>query len=60
VDGLIKTLRDQDEDVRMQAAWAIGAIGDRRASDALAAALKDASPKVRRQAAWALGAMGRR
>jgi HEAT repeat protein len=59
VDGLIKALRDQDERVRMQAAWALGSIGDRRASDALAATLKDASPRVRRQAAWALGSIGR-
>ena len=43
----------------MQSAWALGAIGDRRASDALALMLKDASPRVRRQAAWALGAIGR-
>jgi len=60
VDGLIKALKDQDETVRSQAAWALGAIGDGRASDALAATLKDTSPKVRRQAAWALGVMGRR
>jgi HEAT repeat protein len=52
-------LKDQDESVRSQAAWALGAIRDRRASDALAAALKDSSPKVRRQAAWALGSIGR-
>ena len=59
MDELIKTLKDQDETVRMQAAWALGAIRDQRAGDALAALLKDSSPKVRRQAAWALGTIGR-
>jgi HEAT repeat protein len=52
-------LKDQEENVRMQAAWALGTIRDRRASDPLAAALKDSSPRVRRQAAWALGSLGR-
>jgi HEAT repeat protein len=56
---LIKALKDQEENVRMQAAWALGTIRDRRASDPLAAALKDSSPRVRRQAAWALGSLGR-
>ena len=48
-----QSVEGSEENVRMQAAWALGAIRDRRASDALAAALKDSSPRVRRQAAWA-------
>jgi HEAT repeat protein len=50
-------LRDTDERVREQAAWALGAIGDARALAGLTAALKDSASGVRRQAAWALGAI---
>jgi HEAT repeat protein len=45
--------------VREQAAWALGAIGDSRAVDALLPALRDASAGVRRQAAWAIGVLAR-
>jgi HEAT repeat protein len=48
---------DSDADVRSQAAWALGAIGDARATGSLSGALKDSSADVRRQAAWALGAV---
>jgi len=50
-------LKDIDADVREQAAWALGAIGDARALAGLTAALKDSASGVRRQAAWALGAI---
>lgn len=53
------SLRDREAPVREQTAWALGALGDRRAEPALAVALKDTEPKVRRQAAWALGALDR-
>jgi HEAT repeat protein len=45
--------------VRQQAAWALGAIGDSRATQGLVTALKDSEAGVRRQAAWALGAIGK-
>jgi HEAT repeat protein len=40
-------------------AWALGAIGDARATDGLTAALEDTDSDVRRQAAWALGVVVR-
>ena len=57
VDALVATLKDIDADVREQAAWALGAIGDARALAGLTSALKDSASSVRRQAAWALGAI---
>lgn len=42
---------------RRNAAWALGALDDRSASDALIRALRDAESPVREQAAWALGAL---
>ena len=48
-------LKDADADVREQAAFALGQIGDARAIDGLTAALKDANSQVRQQAAFALG-----
>ena len=59
VPGLVDALKDADKGVREQAAWALGAIGDSRATQGLVAALKDSEAGVRRQAAWALGAIGR-
>jgi hypothetical protein len=59
VTALIGALREGDAGVRSQAAWALGAIGDRRASDALLLALKDSDTKVRRQAAWALSVVAK-
>lgn len=57
VDGLIVALKDTDEDVRCQAAWALGRAGKARSVDALLEALKDA-PAVRKQAIRALGQIG--
>jgi HEAT repeat protein len=57
VDGLIVALNDKDEDVRCQAAWALGRAGKVRSVDALLGALKD-SPAVRKQAIRALGYIG--
>lgn len=42
---------------RRNAAWALGALDDRRATPALLPALKDEDARVRRQAAWAIGAI---
>jgi len=51
--------KDENARVREQAAWALGAIGNARATDALLSLLKDPDVGVRRQAAWAIGAIGR-
>ncbi len=48
-------LADKVPDVRQQAAFALGQIGDDAAVDALTKALKDPSADVRQQAAFALG-----
>ena len=58
VDPLLRTLRHQAAAARKNAAWALGAIDDRRAVAALIGALKDTEAPVREQAAWALGAIG--
>lgn len=42
---------------RRNAAWAMGALADRRAVEALIAALDDSEAAVREQVAWALGAL---
>jgi HEAT repeat protein len=55
----VRVLADDSPDVREQAAWALGAIGDSRAVPGLLVALKDNSVSVRRQAAWAIGAIGK-
>ena len=52
-------MTDTQPDVRRQAAWALGVIGDGRATPVLTAALQDGDRQVRRQAAWALGHVGR-
>ena len=59
MDPLTAALKDDDPRVRRQAAWALGVIGDSRATTGLIVALKDADAGVRRQAAWALGAIGK-
>ena len=60
VQALVAVLKDTDEGVRKQAAWALGAIGSRAAVSGLSQALKDSHAQVRHQAAWALGAIGDR
>ena len=57
-DSLIKKLRDPDEKVRQQAAWALGVHRDRTAVPPLIAALKDTNGEVRASAAGALGDIG--
>lgn len=54
---IIYALRDENNDVRTAARWALGQIGP-TAIPALRDALKDGSPRVRSGAAFALGAMG--
>jgi HEAT repeat protein len=58
VPALTRLLADPSWEVRSKAAWALGQIGDRGATDALAGALKDARADVRKSAAWALGQIG--
>ena len=53
--ALIEALKDASPDVREQAAFALGQIGDESATEALTRALKDSSVGVRRQAAYAIG-----
>ena len=55
VPALEAVLRDPSEELRGQAAWALGTIEPPSAPASLIAALKDASPQVRVRAAWALG-----
>jgi hypothetical protein len=47
-------VKDGAESVRMHAAWALGAVGDRRGTDALVTALKDGKTNVRLRAVGAL------
>ena len=50
-------LRDNNENIRGAAAYALGALGDRESVSALTLALTDPKPWVRRNAAWSLLAM---
>ena len=54
MEPLVKVLQDEDLDVRMNAAWALGAIGDPRAVEPLIKALEDEHLRVRGTAASAL------
>jgi HEAT repeat protein len=54
VDPLIALLMDEDSDVRIHAATALGWVGGSDAVQPLAVALKDSNPYVRRYAARAL------
>lgn len=56
-DPLVKTLRHQSWVARRNAAWALGALDDVRAVEALTPLMKDAEAPVREQTAWALGAL---
>ena len=58
IDGLITALQHRKPTVRMQAAEALGQIGDGRAVETLIAALKDEDRYVRVYAASALGNIG--
>ena len=60
IDGLIRALRHEDEEVRLEAAEALGEIGDSRAVEPLIQALKDEDDDVQWGAAEALGKMGER
>jgi len=57
LEPLIAALTDPRWVARKNAAWALGALDDRRAVDPLMRALKDAEAGVRHNAAWALGAL---
>ncbi len=58
VDYLLKMVESEDKSLRMNAAIALGRMGDERGVDALIATLDDVSPKVRSAAATALGMIG--
>jgi HEAT repeat protein len=59
VEPLIGALARNATEARASAAWALGAIGDRRAVLPLTETLRrDADETTREQAAWALGAIG--
>ncbi len=58
VDYLLKMVKSEDKSLRMNAAIALGRIGEVRGVDALIEALEDTSPKVRSAAATALGMIG--
>jgi HEAT repeats len=55
IDPLIALLMDEDSDVRVHAATALGWVGGHDALEPLLVALKDTNPYVRRYAARALG-----
>ena len=56
-DPLITSLKSRAWVARRNAAWALGALDDYRATAPLIRALEDREPGVREQAAWALGAI---
>lgn len=58
ISSFVQDLEDKDEDVRSEAADALGEIGDRRAVGPLVKALKDNDSSVRSRAAYALGKIG--
>lgn len=58
VERLIRALHHRDWHVRMDAAEALGILGDERAIPSLIDTLKDESRHVRREAAIALGTLG--
>ena len=57
VPPLLRTLKSPSWIARRNAAWALGALDDRRAGSPLIELLADSEPGVREQAAWALGAL---
>lgn len=56
-EPLLRALEQPQWIARRHAAWALGALDDRRALKPLLKALADREPDVRAQAAWALGAL---
>ena len=54
---VLGALRSTTWAARRNAAWALGALDDQRAVEALVETLKDREPGVREQAVWALGAL---
>lgn len=59
VEPLIGALARKESEARANAAWALGAIGDRRAVAPLTDTLRrDEDRETREQSAWALGAIG--
>lgn len=59
-EPVLGTLKSALWVARRNAAWAMGALADRRAVEALIAALNDSEAAVREQVAWALGALSDR
>ena len=57
-DPLVEVLGSPGATARRNAAWALGALDDRRAVTPLIGSLRDNDEHVREQAAWALGAIG--
>ncbi|SNQ59693.1 HEAT repeat domain-containing protein [Candidatus Methanoperedens nitratireducens] len=58
VEPLIQILKDENKDIRMRAAWALGYIMDERAVKPLSQALKDENLDVRNEAKWSLTKLG--
>lgn len=56
-DGLTRALAGQAWIARTNAAWALGALGNRRAVPLLSRSLADTEASVRKRSAWALGAL---
>ena len=54
-ENFIHDLKNQNPEVQLHAAWALGALEESTAVSALVVSLKDANPQVRGMAAWALG-----
>ncbi len=59
VKALIEALKDENHEVRKQAAISLGEIKAPHAVEPLIATLKDENPEVRKAAAWALGEIGK-
>ena len=56
-DPLAKALSGTAWIARTNAAWALGALGNRQAAPLLSRSLADTEPNVRKRSAWALGAL---
>jgi HEAT repeat protein len=60
VKGIIKALKDKNEDMRFEAALGLGELRDARAVEPLTQALNDKSSRIRWRAALSLGKIGDR